>query len=222
ITLTLHSPNGDQGYPGALDMEVTYTVTKDNGIQIEYFSTPNEDTVINMTNHSYFNLNGHDWGTILDQGVWIDASYYTRTDSQLIPTGELVEVEGTPMDFNEMKLLGRDIDLPYEALDFGQGYDQNWALNNCGMFSKVAEMQADHRGILMEVYTDRPGMQLYTGNFLDGTDVGKENVVYQRRSGVCFETQFFPDAVNQEHFKGPICKAGDVYRTKTMYKFMVV
>lgn len=221
ITLTLHSANGDQGYPGALDMEVKYSVTNDNEVKIEYFSTPNEDTVINMTNHSYFNLDGHASGSILGQEVYINADYYTKANEQSIPTGELVDVSGTPMDFRVLKPLGKEIDSDYEAIRYGHGYDHNWVLNNKGKFSKVAELESKVSGIVMEVFTDLPGIQLYTGNFIK-EEHGKGGVIYKRRSGVCFETQYFPDAINQNDFKGPICKAGDVYRSTTMYKFLVV
>ncbi|MGO5051345.1 aldose epimerase family protein [Lachnospiraceae bacterium LCP25S3_G4] len=221
ITLTLHSANGDQGYPGALDMEVKYSLTKDNELKIEYFSTPNEDTIINMTNHSYFNLNGHSNGSILEQLVWIDADYYTENNEKSIPTGELVEVKGTPMDFTVAKSLGRDIYADYKALHIGHGYDHNWVLNNRGKFAKVAEMESLDNGIVMEVLTDLPGVQLYTANFLDGSELGKGGYPYPERSGVCFETQYFPDAIHHAEFKGPICKAGDVYRTTTMYRFLV-
>lgn len=220
ITFSLHSMDGDQGYPGALDMEVKYTLTDNNEVKIEYYSVPSEDTIINMTNHSYFNLNGHNSGTILNQEVGIAATYFTRADEEAIPTGEFVEVEGTPMDFNIKKPIGRDIEEAYEALVFGRGYDHNWALDNHGKFDKVAEMSAKESGITMEVYTDLPGMQLYTANFVEN-EPGKDGAVYDMRHGVCFETQYFPDAIHKENFKSPICHAGENYRTLTMYKFSV-
>lgn len=218
VTFDLHSMDGDQGFPGALDMEVKYTLTDDNEVKIEYYSVPSEDTIINMTNHSYFNLNGHSSGSVLEQEVGIAAKYFTPADGRSIPTGELVEVAGTPMDFNEKKPVGRDIEADYEALVLGHGYDHNWALDNHGKFDKAAEMSAKESGITMEVYTDLPGMQLYTANFVEN-EKGKDGAVYGRRHAVCFETQFFPDAIHHRNFKSPVCPAGENYRTLTVYKF---
>lgn len=220
ITFDLHSMDGDQGYPGALDMEVKYTLTDNNEVKIEYYSVPGEDTIINMTNHSYFNLNGHASGEILGQQVGIAAKYFTKADENSIPTGELVEVAGTPMDFREKKEIGKEIEADYEALRFRNGYDHNWALDSNGTFEKVAEMSSEKTGITMEVYTDLPGMQFYTGNFIEH-EKGKEGAVYEKRHGACFETQFFPDAIHHENFKSPICPAGENYRTLTVYKFSV-
>ena len=217
IVLSLHSPDGDQGYPGEVDITVTYTLTGDNEVKIHYHAVPKEDTLLNMTNHSYFNLAGQSSGTILDQEVWIDADAYTEADAQSIPTGEITPVEGTPMDFRESKEIGRDIEEDYQALKFGGGYDHNWALNGTG-FRKVASLSCGQSGISMEVNTDLPGMQLYCGNFLEG-DAGKGGCTYGKRSGVCFETQYFPDAVHKENFAGPVVKAGETYDTVTSYKF---
>lgn len=219
ITFSLHSPSGDQGYPGALDMDVTYTLTEDNAVQIDYYGVPDQDTIVNMTNHSYFNLNGHASGNVLDQEVWLDADSFTRADETSIPTGEIVPVEGTPMDFRVKKTVGRDIEESYEALVFGKGYDHNWCLNNQGKFAKVAEMSSELSGITMEVYTDLPGVQIYTGNFIFA-EVGKGGVVYKQRQGMCFETQYYPDAINHDNFPSPVCKAGEVYQTRTTYKFV--
>ena len=219
ITFFLHSPDGDQGYPGALDISVTYTLTEDNAVRIDYYGVPQADTIINYTNHSYFNLNGHDSGTILKHSVWMDADRFTRANEESIPTGELTEVEGTPMDFRVKKEVGRDIDAPYEALIFGCGYDHNWCLNNGGNLAKVAELTADITGMTMEVYTDLPGVQIYTANFIDN-EPGKKGAVYQRRQGICFETQYYPDSIHHPHFPSPVCKAGQEYKTTTIYKFI--
>ena len=219
ITLSLNSPDGDQGYPGALDVELTYTLTDDNELCIDYFGTVDADTIVNMTNHSYFNLNGHASGNILDHELWIDADAFTAIDEQLIPTGDIIPVEGTPMDFCVKKTIGRDIDKQYEALIFGGGYDHNWCLNNHGEFAKVIELSSDLSGIVMEVYTDLPGVQIYSGNFLR-EEVGKQGIVYQQRQGICFETQHYPDAINHENFPSPIVKKGEEYRTRTVYKFV--
>ena len=209
ITFELHSPDGDQGYPGAVDVEVRYTLTDENA-----------DTPINLTNHSYFNLNGHDSDNVRNLILWMDADGFTRTDEELIPTGEILPVEGTPMDFRVKKEVGRDIDVDYEALNLGKGYDHNWALNNNGQYAKVAELVSVGTGIKMEVYTDLPGVQIYTANWVD-QEQGKNGAVYNQNQGICFETQFFPDAVNHENFVTSICKKGEDYRTMTAYKFLV-
>lgn len=217
VCFSLHSPDGDQGYPGDLDITVTYTLTDENEVKIHYHAVPAEDTIVNMTNHSYFNLSGQGSGSVMDQEVWIDADAFTEADAESIPTGEITPVEGTPMDFRSSKPLGRDVDADYQALRFGGGYDHNWVLNGSG-FRKVAGLASEKTGISMEVYTDLPGMQLYCGNFLEG-DKGKGGCVYEKRSAVCFETQYFPDAVHKENFEGPVLKAGQVYDTETVYRF---
>lgn len=219
ITFSLHSPDGDQGYPGALDIDVTYTLLDDNTLQIQYHGVPDADTIVNMTNHSYFNLNGHASGDVLKHTLWVDADHFTRADAESIPTGEITPVDGTPMDFRTKKEVGRDIDADYEAVIFGKGYDHNWCLNNNGTFAKVAEINADVSGITMEVYTDLPGVQIYTANFLT-EELGKQGVVYKRRQGICFETQYYPDAINHDHFAGSVCKTGEIYQTTTCYKFI--
>ncbi len=219
ITFSLHSPDGDQGYPGALDISVRYTLTEDNALRIDYHGVAQAETIINYTNHSYFNLNGHDSGSVRKHQLWVDADCFTPTDAAAIPTGEVASVEGTPMDWRTRKEVGRDIDADYEALIFGQGYDHNWCLNNGGKFAKVAELTGDRSGITMEVYTDLPGVQIYTGNFI-GQEIGKGGTVYRRRQGICFETQFYPDAPNHPNFPSSIFQAGQVYQTTTAYRFL--
>lgn len=218
IEFVLHSPDGDQGYPGTLDMHVTYELTEDNELRLIYDAVPDQDTIINMTNHSYFNLDGHDSGNVLKELVTLDADYFTRADAQSIPTGELVDVTGTPMDFRMPRALGEAIDTDYEAVRLGKGYDHNWVLKNNGKFDKVAQAVSEKSGIVMEVWTDLPGMQMYTANFLDN-EHGKNGAVYGIRDAVCFETQYFPDAVHHENFASPICKKGMPYHTVTSYKF---
>ncbi len=218
IEFVLHSPDGDQGYPGTLDMHVTYELTEDNELRLIYDAVPDQDTIINMTNHSYFNLDGHDSGNVLKELVTLDADYFTRADAQSIPTGELVDVTGTPMDFRMPRALGEAIDADYEAVRLGKGYDHNWVLKNNGKFDKVAQAVSEKSGIVMEVWTDLPGMQMYTANFLDN-EHGKNGAVYGIRNAVCFETQYFPDAVHHENFASPICKKGIPYHTVTSYKF---
>ena len=220
VSFSLYSPDGDQGYPGNVELNVRYELTEENEVRCIYDAVPDADTILNMTNHSYFNLNGHDSGDILSHEAVIDADYFTRADAESIPTGELTPVEGTPMDFRKGRIVGEEIDADYEALRFGQGYDHNWALNHCGSYRKVAGLASKESGITMEVYTDLPGMQLYSGNFVDN-EPGKAGAVYVRRSGICFETQYFPDAIHQEGFEGPVCKAGEKYHTMTAYKFFV-
>ena len=218
ITFGLHSPDGDQGYPGAMDISVTYTLTEDNAVRIHYYGIPQAETLINLTNHSYFNLNGHDSGDILIHTVWLDADCFTRADETSIPTGEILSVENTPMDFRTPKAVGRDIEEQYEALVFGNGYDHNWCLNNGGRFAKIATLEADKTSLVMDVYTDLPGVQIYTGNFIQD-EPGKNGTVYCRRAGICFETQFYPDSVNHPNFPSPIFKAGEIYETTTEFRF---
>ncbi len=219
VSFSLHSADGDQGYPGNLDIRVTYELTEDNELRITYDGISDKDTVINMTNHSYFNLNGHDGGDILGHQVMLDADFFTRADAESIPTGELVDVTDTPMDFRKMHAIGDEIDRDYEAVRFGGGYDHNWVLKNNGKFVKVAQAEGEKSGIVMEVYTDLPGVQMYTANFLEG-EAGKYGSVYEKRNAVCFETQYFPDAVNKKNFESPVCKAGVRYYTTTSYKFV--
>ena len=218
IEFVLHSPDGDQGYPGTLDMHVTYELTEDNELRLIYDAVPDQDTIINMTNHSYFNLDGHDSGNVLKELVTLDADYFTRADAQSIPTGDVVDVTGTPLDFRIPRARGEAIDADYEAVRLGKGYDHNWVLKNNGKFDKVAQAVSEKSGIVMEVWTDLPGMQMYTANFLDN-EHGKNGAVYGIRDAVCFETQYFPDAVHHENFASPICKKGMPYHTVTSYKF---
>ncbi|MDD3253902.1 MAG: galactose mutarotase [Lachnospiraceae bacterium] len=219
ITFSLFSPDGDQNYPGNADIAVSYTLTPDNSLQIDYQMTADEDTIANFTNHAYFNLAGHKSGNAMGQKVWIDADTFTIADEESIPTGELVSVKGTPMDFTTLKTISQEIEAEYEPLIQGHGYDHNWVLNHAkGELSLSAKAVDEASGRVMEVYTDLPGIQFYTANFLDGTS-GKEGMIYHPRFGYCFETQYFPDAVNKPQFDSPVLKAGDVYRTTTIYHF---
>ena len=218
VEFLMDSPSGDQGFPGNVKISVTYTLTKDNEVKIHYRAVPDADTLINLTNHSYFNLSGHASGTVLAQEVMLDADAYARADSQSIPTGEIVPVSGTPMDFRQLKPVGAEIEEAYEALEFGKGYDHNWVLNKKG-YRKAAFMRSKESGIAMEVYTDLPGLQFYTANFVDH-EKGKEGAVYNMRQAACFETQYFPDAVHKDHFEGPEVKAGEIYETTTAYRFI--
>lgn len=215
---SLLSPDGDQGYPGELCIRVTYSLTDENELYIQYEAKAQEDTIVNLTNHSYFNLDGHDSGDVLRQKAWIDAAFFTRADAESIPTGELLPVINTPMDFTSPKAIGQEIADSYEAVKLGNGYDHNWVLNGTGK-RKAAALSSCESGITMEVWTDLPGIQFYTGNFIE-REMGKNSCVYQKRQGVCFETQYFPDAVNQPSFKVPKVNAGTVFKTETMFKFL--
>mgnify|MGYP000724267375 CR=1 FL=1 len=206
ITFLLHSPDGDQGFPGTVDIRVTYELTDDDVLRIHYHGMPDQDTILNFTNHSYFNLDGHGAGNVLEQKYGLMQMHIPGADRHSVPTGEIVPVEGTPMDFREGQLIGARIGEDYEALNFGGGYDHNWVLNGSGL-RRVAGMCSSRSGIGMEVYTDLPGMQFYTANFVED-EKGKEGAVYGRRQGACFETQFFPDAIHQESFPSPVVMPG--------------
>lgn len=219
ITFVLESPHMDQGFPGRVDIYVTYTLSEENEVKIAYHAVPDQDTIINLTNHSYFNLNGHDSKEVLAQKVWIDADAFTRNLKNSVPTGEILDVTGTPMDFRKEKAIGQDIGADYEALIFGRGYDHNWVLNGTGL-RKVANMYAEESGIHMNVYTDLPGMQFYTANFVEN-EPGKSGVIYDMRHGACFETQCFPDATHHKNFASSICKAGTAYDAVTIYEFKI-
>lgn len=219
ILFSLFSPDGDQNYPGNADIRVGYTLTEKDELRIDYQMTCDEDTIANFTNHAYFNLAGQDFGSAMHQKVWIDADQFTIADQYSIPTGELVPVKGTPMDFTSEKYIDQDIEADYEPLKFAGGYDHNWVLNHEeGILALSAKATDEASGRVLEVYTDLPGIQFYTGNFLP-KETGKKNSQYDKRHGYCFETQYFPDAINKPQFTSPILKSGDIYKTTTIYKF---
>lgn len=220
ISFSIESPDKDQGYPGNAKITVSYTLTDDNSLQTDYHMVSDADTIANFTNHAYFNIAGHEAGAILDQEVWIDADTFTIADQNLIPTGELVLVEKTPMDFRVMKPIGKEIEAEYEPLITAGGYDHNWVLNHpAGEVSLAAKASDPKSGRILEVYTDLPGIQFYTANFLKPELAGKEGVVYDRRAAYCFETQYYPDAINKPEFPSPVLKAGEEYKTTTVYRF---
>lgn len=220
VTFTRVSPDMEQGYPGNLDICLTYTLTDEDELKIDYKTKSDKDTLCNLTNHSYFNLKGHKGGTITDHEVWIKANGFTATSDDLIPNGDIVDVTGTPMDFRTKKTIGQDIEADYKPLIIAGGYDHNYALDIEGdKVEKVAELSEVSTGRVMEVYTDLPGMQLYTGNFIEKED-GKEGNVYTKRTGVCFETQFFPNSCNVPSFKSCVIKAGEEFTSTTIYKFV--
>lgn len=213
------SKDMEQGFPGNLDITVSYTLTEDNELVIEYLGVPDQDTIVNFTNHSYFNLAGHNAGTVLNQKVYINANAFTPTDDSLIPTGEIRSVSGTPMDFREEKPLGRDIEADYLPLKQAGGYDHNYVLNHeTSDVDLVATLKDETSRRVMEVYTDSPGMQLYTANFVC-KEKGKDGAVYNKREAVCFETQFYPNACNIESFPSPVIKAEQQFDYCTIYKF---
>ena len=222
LVMSLVSEDGDSGFPGNVCARVTYMLTDDNALDIQYEAVTDEPTVINMTNHSYFNLNGDATTDILNHMLTIDADRYTPIRETFIPTGELASVDGTPMDFRQEKPIGRDIAEDFEQLRIGRGYDHNWVLNTKGDDSRpCTRLESPVTGIAMEVYTTEPGMQVYTGNFLNGTMLGKGRIEYQQRAAVCLETQKFPDSPNQ-HWpeSNAFLRPGDTYRSHTKFLFL--
>lgn len=222
IRFGLDSADGDQGFPGNLHIAVTYTLTEKNEVVLHYHGTADADTVVNMTNHSYFNLAGHDSGSMEDQLLAIYADSFTEIrDHQAIPTGRLLPVEGTPMDFRTAKPIGRDIEADYEQMKFVGGYDHNFVLSDAaGEQKKMAWAFCEKTGIGLEAYTDCCGVQFYAGNFITDQK-GKDGAVYGRRHGFCLESQYYPNAINQPEFPSPLLRAGDVYDTVTSYRFFV-
>jgi len=220
VTYTYLSKDGDDGFPGNMKVKVTYTLTNDNELVIEYEATTDKATVINLSQHSYFNLAGQGTGDILNHELMLNADHFTPVDKNLIPTGELRPVKGTPMDFTKSTKIGARIDDNYEQLVLGHGYDHNWVLNSKMMgLTLAARVYEPTSGRVMEVSTTQPGVQFYTGNFLDGTVTGKQGLVYKRRYGLCLETQHFPDSPNHPDFPTTTLKPGETFKSKTVFKF---
>lgn len=223
LELTYLSPDGEAGFPGNLSVKVIYKLTDDNAVDIRYEATTDKATVVNLTNHSYFNLSGVPGSQIVDHQILIDADTFTAVDETLIPTGVFEPVEGTPMDLRQLVTVGKDIDNPYQQLAYGGGYDHNWVLNNGGDITKVAaKVVSPTSGIVMEVYTNEPGIQFYAGNMMnkDG-DKGKLGVVYPVRGALCLETQHYPDSPNQSNFPSVVVRPGETYKSECIYKFSV-
>ena len=220
VTFSLVSPDGDQGFPGEFRVSVTYMLTEQNKVKIHYEGSADRSTVVNMTNHSYFNLDGEGSGTIMDTMLMIDADGYTPVDEYSIPYGTVERVDGTPFDFRRAKPIGRDAGTVSEQLEHTGGYDHNFALNGSGLRT-VAEAWSEKSGIRMSVMTDQPGLQFYAGNFISGP-AGKHGHVYGRREGFALETQHFPNAVNVLAFESPRLEVGERYSTTTCYTFSTV
>lgn len=219
LELTYHSKDGEQGYPGNLDVVATYTLTEDNALRLDFTAKTDKPTVVNLTHHSYFNLSGG--GTILDHVLKINADKTTPVDKGLIPTGEIVPVKGTPFDFRKPTAIGARIDDPDTVLQYGPGYDHNWVVNQKkpGELCQHAVVRSPKTGIVMEVLSTEPAVQFYAGNFLDGTITGKYGQVYQKRSGFCLEPQHFPDSPNHANFPNTVLRPGETYTNTIIYKF---
>jgi aldose 1-epimerase len=219
ITLHYLSPDGEEGYPGNLNVTVTYTLAPDNALRIDYTATTDKDTVLNLTNHSYFNLAGQGSGDILKHELMLKADRFTPVSKTLIPTGELRSVAGTPFDFRRPAAIGARINDKNQQLEFGRGYDHNWVLNNSGKLALAARVTEPFSGRVLEVLTDQPGIQFYSGNFLDGTIKGKDGKVYGHRYALCLETQHFPDSPNHANFPSTELKPRQTFRSTTVYRF---
>jgi len=216
VKFSLHSPDGEENYPGNLDVSVTYTLTDENQLKLEYHATTDKPTILNLTNHSYFNLAGAGDGTILDEILYLNADQYTPTDPTLIPTGVIAPVDGTPYDFRKPTAIGARLD----QLKAVGGYDINYVLNGqAGSLRLAARVKDPTSGREMEVWTTQPGVQLYTSNNLDGSVIGKHGIAYPRYAAFCLETQHYPDSPNHPNFPSVVLRPGQVYSEETVFKF---
>lgn len=222
LELTLISPDGDANFPGNVTAKVTYQLTDDNAIDIKYSATTDKKTIINMTNHSYFNLDGNPSKDNSSYLLTLNADHYTPVDSTFMTTGEIASVEGTPMDFRQPTAIGANINQDFAQLKNGNGIDHNWVLNTQGDINKVcATLESPATGIVLDVYTNEPGIQVYCGNFLDGTLTGKKGIVYNFRTAVCLETQHYPDTPNKPEWPSAVLRPGEKYQSQCIYKFSV-
>lgn len=220
VRLSYLSKDGEEGYPGNLTVNVSYIVYRDNELRIEYHATTDKDTIINLTNHSYFNLAGT--GDILNHQLMINAGQFTPTGPTLIPTGELLDVDDTPMDFRQATAIGLRIKEPYEQLGFVGGYDHNFVLQGLnGQLSLAAQVLEPSSGRVLEILTTQPGLQFYSGNFLDGSLVGKRGAIYNKYAGFCLETQHFPDSPNHANFPSTVLRAGEEFKQVAILRFLV-
>ena len=223
LELTYRSKDGEEGFPGNITCKVIMKLTDDNAIDIQYEAETDKPTIVNMTNHSYFNLAGDPSKTSTDNIMYVNADYYTPVDSTFMTTGEIAPVKDTPMDFTTPKAVGKDINnYDFVQLKNGNGYDHNWVLNTKGDISQVAaRLTSPETGITLEVYTNEPGIQVYTGNFLDGTVSGKKGIVYNQRASVCLETQHYPDSPNKADWPSVVLEPGQTYNSECIFKFSV-
>ena len=221
LELVLNSPDGDSNFPGNVVAKVVYTLTEDNAIDISYEATTDKKTVINMTNHAYFNLNGDPSVNSMNQILYIASDSITPVADTFMTTGKMMAVVGTPFDFNTPKAIEQDVtNFDNEQIKFGNGFDHNWVLNtNCDITKLAAKLVSPITGITLEVYTNEPGVQVYTGNFLDGTVKGKKGLIYPQRASVCLETQHYPDTPNKPHWPSAILEPGQTYQSQCIYKF---
>jgi len=221
IVFTRTSPDGEESYPGTLQAEVRYTWSDDCTLSLELKATTDAPTVVNLTNHCYWNLDGHNSGSVLEHRMWLACSRYLPTDDTLIPTGEMAPVAGTPMDFTTPKVIGRDIKNDFPALVYGKGYDNCWIVDNYtkGMLRHVATLESDRSGRVLEVYTTQPAAQVYTGNWLAGSPANKCGRPYNDYDGVAIECQAFPDSPNHAHFPSTQLYPGEIYNQQIMFKF---
>lgn len=221
IKIVRNSEDGDNGFPGNVTAYVTYTLTDDNKIDIAYEATTDAPTIINLTNHSYFNLSGDPSKTILDHILYMNAASFTPVDDTYMTSGEILPVEGTPMDFTTPKAVGTDVDnFEYEQLKNGNGYDHNWVLStDCDDTVPAAVIYCPETGIRLTEYTDEPGVQMYCGNFLDGTVTGKGGIVYQQRVGIVFESQHYPDSPNKPEWPSVVLRPGETYTSHCVFAF---
>ena len=218
LVLTLKSPDGDEGFPGNADVKVTYTLTKENSIVLHYEATCDADTVMNMTNHTYFNLNGHDSGTTDTHTIQMDSDFYTPNNSECMPTGEILSVDGSIFDLRQPVKFADIFSSDDEQVKMFGGFDHNFCLRGTG-FRKVSTLNGDKTGITMDTYTDQPGVQIYCGNAINEDEVCKGGVKYNVHQAVCLETQVFPNALENSHFPTAVLKCGEKYDTVTEYKF---